>query len=63
MSCAAAGPTARRGRQIGYVLGIGCDRRLPTAAGPIRADVLAAKGHRYYDWTWVALTSDSGQRG
>ncbi|HEX6405489.1 MAG TPA: IS701 family transposase [Pseudonocardiaceae bacterium] len=63
-------------RQIGYVLGIGCDRRLPTAAGPIRADVLAAsvpkaawarlsagpgaKGHRYYDWAWVALTGESG---
>lgn len=62
-------------RQIGYVLGIGCDRRLPTAAGPIRADVLAAsvptgawarlsagpgaKGHRYYDWAWVALTGES----
>jgi SRSO17 transposase len=63
-------------RQIGYVLGIGCDRRLPTAAGPIRADVLAAsvpkgawarlsagpgaKGHRYYNWAWVALIGESG---
>jgi SRSO17 transposase len=63
-------------RRIGYVLGIGCDRRLPTAAGPIRADVLAArvptgawarlsaglgaKGHRYYDWAWVVLTGEAG---
>jgi SRSO17 transposase len=63
-------------RRIGYVLGIGCDRRLPTAAGPIRADVLAAgvptgawarlsaglgaKGHRYYDWAWVGLTGEAG---
>ena len=29
-------------RQIGYVLAIGCDRRVPTAAGPMRADTLAA---------------------
>jgi SRSO17 transposase len=64
-------------RQLGYVLAIGCDRRLPTAAGPMRADTLAAtvppgawarlsagrgaKGHRYYDWAWVSLTADSGQ--
>ena len=64
-------------RQLGYVLAIGCDRRLPTAAGPMRADILAAtvppgawarlsagrgaKGHRYYDWAWVSLTADSGQ--
>jgi SRSO17 transposase len=63
-------------RQLGYVLAIGCDRRLPTAAGPIRADTLAAsvpqgawarlsagrgaKGHRYYDWAWVSLTTESG---
>jgi SRSO17 transposase len=56
-------------REVGYVLAIGCDRRLPTAAGPIRPDTLAtglpkgawqrlsagpgAKGHRYYDWAWV----------
>lgn len=29
-------------RELGYVLGIGCDRRMPTAAGPRRADSLAA---------------------
>jgi hypothetical protein len=28
--------------QIGYVLAIGCDRRVPTAAGLVRADTLAA---------------------
>ena len=53
-------------RRVGYVLAIGCDRRVPTAAGPVRADELAAglprrawqrlsagpgaKGQRYYDW-------------
>ncbi|HZA17782.1 MAG TPA: IS701 family transposase [Pseudonocardiaceae bacterium] len=63
-------------RQVGYVLAIGCDRRLSTAAGPMRADRLAAsvpkgawarlsagrgaKGHRYYDWAWITLTADSG---
>jgi SRSO17 transposase len=29
-------------RQVGYVLAIGCDRRVPTAAGPMRPDTLAA---------------------
>jgi hypothetical protein len=29
-------------RQIGYVLAIGCDRRVPTTTGPLRADALAA---------------------
>ena len=52
------------------MLAIGCDRRIPTAAGPLRADELAAglprwawqrlsagrgaKGERYYDWAWIA---------
>ena len=56
--------------RIGYVLAIGCDRRIPTAAGALRADELAAglprhawqrlsagpgsKGQRYYDWAWLA---------
>ena len=56
--------------QVGYVLAIGCDRRIPTAAGPIRADELAtglprrawhrlsagpgAKGERFYDWAWIS---------
>jgi SRSO17 transposase len=58
-------------RGIGYVLAIAGNRRLPTAAGPIRADVLAAalprrawqrlsagpgaKGQRYYDWACIDL--------
>ena len=29
-------------QRVGYVLAIGCDRRIATAAGPIRADRLAA---------------------
>jgi len=63
-------------RQVGYVLAIGCDRRVLTAAGPMRADILAAslpqaawqrlsagpgaKGQRYYNWAWVGLTGQSG---
>jgi len=27
-------------RRVGYVLAIGCDRRVPTAAGSIHADML-----------------------
>ncbi len=57
-------------RRVGYVLGIGCDRRVPTAAGLLRADQIAAglprrawqrlssgtgaKGQRFYDWVLVA---------
>jgi len=56
-------------RRIGYVLAIGCDRRIPTAAGLLRADEITAdlprrawqrlsagpgaKGHRYYDWALI----------
>jgi SRSO17 transposase len=62
-------------QQIGYVLAIGCDRRVRTPAGPVRADTLVArlprwawqqlsagpgaKGERYYDWAWITLTPDS----
>ncbi len=58
--------------QIGYVLAVGCDRRIPTAAGPTRANVVAAslprqawqqlsagagaKGHRVYEWAWIDHT-------
>ena|GEM_PF-1203003 len=58
-------------RRVGYVLGIGCDRRVPTARGPLRADTLTAslpkrawqrlsagpgaKGERYYDWALITL--------
>jgi SRSO17 transposase len=61
---------------IGYVLAVGCDRRVLTPAGPIRADALVAdlprwawqrlsagagaKGQRYYDWAWITLTPDNG---
>lgn len=57
-------------QRVGYVLPIGCDRRIHTAAGPIRADDLTAglprhawhqlsagpgaKGQRFYDWAWIA---------
>jgi SRSO17 transposase len=62
-------------QRIGYVLAIGCDRRVPTAAGPVRADALVtglprwawqqlsagpgAKGERFYDWAWITLTTGS----
>lgn len=62
-------------RRVGYVLAIAGNRRLPTAAGPIRADVLAAalparawqrlsagpgaKGQRYYDWAWLELPASA----
>jgi SRSO17 transposase len=62
-------------RQIRYVLAIGCDRRVPTTAGPLRADALAtnlpkrawqrlsagpgAKGQRHYDWALITLTRAS----
>jgi SRSO17 transposase len=58
-------------RRVGYMLAIGGNRWLPTAAGPIRADVLAAalprrawqrlsagpgaQGQRYSDWAWLEL--------
>jgi SRSO17 transposase len=58
--------------RIGYVLAIGCDRRIPTDAGPQRADEIAAglprwawqrlsagagaKGERYYEWAWIDHT-------
>jgi hypothetical protein len=58
------------------VLAIAGNRRLPTAAGPIRADVLAAalprrawqrlsagpgaKGQRYYDWAWLESPAPAG---
>jgi SRSO17 transposase len=75
-----ADPTLRaelETRRIGYVLGIGCDRQIPTGAGMMRADVLAAglpkqawqrlsagagaKGRRYYDWAWISHPDPTGQ--
>ncbi len=62
---------AVRGHGLGYVLQIAANRRVPTHAGPIRVDELAAtapdtawqtysagagsKGPRYYAWAWIAL--------
>ena len=56
---------------LGYVLQVAANRRLPTGAGLIRADRLAAmlparawqsysagpgsKGHRFYRWAWIAI--------
>jgi SRSO17 transposase len=60
-----------RGHGLGYVLQVSANRRVPTAAGPIRVDHLpgllppgawqkrsagaGSKGHRYYSWAWIAL--------
>lgn len=60
-------------RELGYVLAVSCANRIPTPAGPQRADHLArkiprhawqklsagrgAKGHRWYDWALVAITT------
>jgi SRSO17 transposase len=70
---------ALEARQIGYVLAIAGNRRLPTAAGPLRADVLAAalprrawqrlsagpgaKGQRYHDWACLDLPAPDGCSG
>jgi SRSO17 transposase len=56
--------------RVGYVLAIGCDRRVPTEAGLLRADEITArlperawqrlsagpgvKGQRYYDWALIS---------
>jgi SRSO17 transposase len=66
---------ALEARGLGYVLAVSCTHRVPTAAGPQRADHLArkiprqawqklsagrgAKGHRWYDWALVAITTGS----
>jgi SRSO17 transposase len=68
--------TQLEARQVGYVLAIGCDRRVLTAAGPMRADAVAAtlpkrawqrlsagpgaKGQRYYDWALVTVAAQAG---
>jgi SRSO17 transposase len=60
-------------REVGYVLAIGCDRRVTTGTGTWRAEHIAAtvprqawqrlscgpgaKGHRRYDWALIALTA------
>lgn len=66
-------------RGVGYVLAIGRNRRIPTATGGYRADMLAAmlpkrawqrlsagngaKGYRYYDWGWVDIRTTAEQAG
>lgn len=74
-----ADPTLRvelETRRIGYVLAIGCDRRVPTAAGLLRADEITkglpkrawqrlsagagAKGQRYYDWALITHPDPAG---
>src|SRR5438045_1982960 len=47
-------------RQVGYVLAFGCALRMPTAAGPMRPDILAAnlpKG------AWQRLSAGPGAKG
>jgi SRSO17 transposase len=62
---------------VGYVLAVAKSHPVTTAAGPLRADALAAKlpprawqrlsagagakGHRWYDWAWISI--DPGQPG
>ncbi len=64
-------------RRIGYVLAVAASRRVTTAAGPCQVRKLAArlprrawqrysagqgaKGHRFYDWAWLA--TDPGTPG
>jgi hypothetical protein len=61
---------ALEARRVGYVLAIGCDRRIPTAGRLIRADEVVAglpprawqrlsagagaKGQRFYDWELIS---------
>lgn len=61
-------------RQVGYVLAIGCDRRVRTDAGSQRPDAVVtslprrvwqqrsagngAKGPRLYHWAWVTIDTD-----
>jgi SRSO17 transposase len=64
-------------RQTGYVLAVAASHQVTTAAGPCQARTITArlprrawqcysagegaKGHRYYDWAWVA--TDPGRPG
>ncbi len=72
-----ADPSLRRAVRaagLGYVLQIAANRRVPTAAGPLQVDQLAAdlpahawqkasagagsKGERVYSWAWVAIDAE-----
>jgi SRSO17 transposase len=66
-------------RGIGYVLAVACDHRVRAAGDTYRADALrrrvparawqcisagqGAKGHRYYDWAFIRLEDNAGDRG
>lgn len=61
---------------LGYVLAIGCNRRVVTHGGVMRVDDIAAalpercwqrysagagaKGQQLYDWAWIALADAEG---
>ncbi len=47
-------------RQIGYVLAVGCNRRVPTAVGDLRVDELAASVPRQ---AWQKLSAGAGSKG
>jgi hypothetical protein len=47
-------------RRVGYVLGIGCDRRVPTEAGLLRADEIAAALPKR---AWQRLSAGPGAKG
>jgi len=65
---------AIRSHQLGYVLAVSANRRVPTAAGPIRVDHIpgilprrawqqhsagpGSKGPRLYSWAWIALSPE-----
>lgn len=65
---------AVRGHQLGYVLAVSANRRVPTHAGPIRVDALpalippyawqkhsagaGAHGPRMYSWAWFQLLAE-----
>lgn len=65
-------------RRVGYVLAIGCDRRVPTTLGLVRADTLTAglpkrawqrlsagagaKGDRFHDWALITLDPPTNTR-
>ena len=66
-------------RRVGYVLAVARDYRVPTAAGPIRADMLTlrlprpawqplsagpgAKGQRIYDWALIEIPTTEPATG
>src|SRR4051812_4340274 len=65
---------AIRGHGLGYVLQVAANRRVRTAAGPLRVDAVpgllparswqrysagtGSKGHRFYSWAWIELPDE-----